>query len=79
MALGIQDVPGSNLDRDRDYPDKLFIVFFSPSRYIPRQYIKLDHGHLFPHPYLFITHSHPITTSHTVTVYDIVKQVQINI
>jgi len=79
VVLGIQDVPGSNLNRDRDYPDKLFIVLFSPSRQIPRRYITLGHGHLYPHPYLFITHSHPITPCYTVPVTDDnVKQVQIN-
>jgi hypothetical protein len=79
VALGIQDMPSSNFDRDIDYTDRLFILFFSPSRKIPGEYLKLGYDHFFPHPYPFITHTSPITPCYIVPVTDNnVKQVQIN-
>jgi hypothetical protein len=35
LLLRIREVPFSNLDTETGYSDRLFVVFFSPSRKIP--------------------------------------------
>jgi hypothetical protein len=50
LLLHICKVLGSNLGPETSYTDEGFMVFLSPSRKIPGQYLKVGHGGFLPYP-----------------------------
>jgi hypothetical protein len=52
----ISEISISNRRRDRD---GAFVVFLSPSRKVPRLYVKLGQDNLLPLPFRFIIRYHP--------------------
>jgi hypothetical protein len=55
LLLPIQEVLGSNLILETDYPE-VFVIFFSPFRQMAGQYLKLRHDYFLPYPFQFIIH-----------------------
>jgi hypothetical protein len=53
LLLHKWEVPGSNLGPETNY-NEIFMVFLSPSRQLPKYYVKLGHDHFLPHPLQFI-------------------------
>jgi hypothetical protein len=47
----IRAVPDSNLNRNDCPIWGSFVIFRSPSRQIPEQYLELRHNHFLPHPF----------------------------
>ena len=50
----IQGVPGSKLGWDTNYPDEVFSCLSSVLADKCQDYLKLGHGHFFPHAFKFI-------------------------
>jgi hypothetical protein len=56
----LYDKRGSILGPETGYPDLGFSwVFFSPSRRVPREYLKLGHDRFFPNPLKLMFHLPP--------------------
>jgi hypothetical protein len=45
---------------------RFFVVFLSPSRQMPGQYLKLGHDLSLPHPFQLIIHYHPLIQRYIV-------------
>jgi hypothetical protein len=56
LLFRIREVLGSNLGRGANFSDRFLVGFFSSCSQIPREYLKLRHDLLFPHPFQFIIH-----------------------
>jgi hypothetical protein len=54
LVTCIREVSGSNLGQHTDCPGRVFVVFLSPPRKVPGNYLKLGHYLVLPRCFQFI-------------------------